>query len=361
MIKERFKDKYRILVINPGSTSTKIAIYDKEKEILKESISHTPEQLNQFKKINDQYQIRYDVIMKQLKKAEIPLESIDCIMSRGGLLKPISGGIWKINKKMVSDLQEAERGEHASNLGAVIAYNLANKYKIPCYIADPIVVDELDPVARITGIPEIQKISIFHALNQKYSAHMVAGQLGKEYKDLNAIVAHMGGGITIGAHKNGKVIDVNNGLFGDGPFSPERTGSLSAEQIVNLCFSGKYTEHEIKKRIHGKGGLSAYFGTSDVKEIMKDIKNEKTQLIINAMIYQICRYIGSLAIIYNGNIDAIILTGGLAYNHYIVRSITERVNFLGPIFVFPGENEMESLRKRAMEVYNKKVEIKEYC
>jgi butyrate kinase len=360
MVKENCNDRFRILIINPGSTSTKIAIYDKEKEILKESISHSPKLINSFSKINDQYQMRLDIIMNYLNEAKIPLNTIDCIMARGGLLKPISGGVWKINEKMVDDLQKAERGEHASNLGAVIAYNLASKHNIPSFIADPVVVDELDPVAKVTGIPEISKYSIFHALNQKYSAHMVANQLGKSYEDLNAIVAHMGGGITIGAHKNGKVLDVNNGLFGDGPFSPERTGSISAEQIVNLCFSGKYTESEIKKLIHGKGGLTAYFGTSDVKEIMNSINNDETQLIINAMIYQICKYIGGLAIIYNGNIDAIILTGGLAYNHYIVRSITERVNFLGPIFVFPGENEMESLRKRAMEVHDKVVEIKKY-
>jgi butyrate kinase len=360
MAKGNLHSKYRILVINPGSTSTKIAIYDKKNEILKESISHPPELINQFKKVSDQYKMRHDLIMKHLEKAQIALESIDCIMARGGLLKPISGGVWKINKKMVSELKEAKRGEHASNLGAVIAHNLAEKHNIPCYIADPVVVDELDPVARITGMPEIKKISIFHALNQKYSAHMVATQLGKKYKDLNAIVAHMGGGITIGAHKNGKVIDVNNGLFGEGPFSPERTGSISAEQIVNLCFSGELTEQEIKKQIHGKGGLTAYFGTSDVKKIMENIDDEKTQLIINAMIYHICRYIGSLAIIYNGNIDAIVLTGGLAYNHYIVRSITERVNFLGPIFIFPGENEMESLKERAMEVYTGNAEVQEY-
>ena len=360
MTNENCNDRYRILIINPGSTSTKIAIFDKKIQVLKKSISHSPKVINQFKKVSDQYQFRLDIILDHLKKANIDLKTIDCVMARGGLLKPISGGIWKINKQMVDDLQKAERGEHASNLGALIAHNISAKYNIPAYIADPVVVDELDPVAKITGIPEIQKISIFHALNQKYSARMVANQLGKNYEDLNAIVAHMGGGITIGAHKNGKVLDVNNGLFGEGPFSPERTGSISAEQIVNLCFSGKYSESEIKKQIHGEGGLTAYFGTSDVKEIMNDIKDEKTQLIINAMIYQICKYIGGLAVIYNGNIDAIILTGGLAYNHYIVRSITERVNFLGPIFVFPGENEMESLRKRAMEIYNNSVEINEY-
>ena len=354
------QDKFRILIINPGSTSTKIAVYDKNEPVLVETISHPHEELNKFKRINDQYELRLNVILEYLKNAEIEPDSFDCIMARGGLLKPIHGGVWRINETMVKDLQTAERGEHASNLGAIIAHNLAKINGIECYIADPVVVDELDNVARITGIPEIKKISIFHALNQKYSAHMVANQLGKKYEDLNAIVAHMGGGITVGAHKSGRVIDVNNGLYGDGPFSPERTGNISAEQIVNLCFSGDRSEKEIKKMIHGKGGLMAYFGTSDVREIMESMDDEHTQLIINAMIYHICQAIGSLAVIYNGNIDAIVLTGGLAHNHYIVRTITERVNFLGPIFVFPGENEMDALQERAMEVYDGTAVVSEY-
>ena len=241
-----------------------------------------------------------------------------------------------------------------------MAYNIGKKNKIPCYVADPVVVDELDDVARITGIPDLPKVSIFHALNQKFTAHKIAEQLEKKYEDLNAIVAHMGGGITIGAHKGGRVVDVNNGLYGDGPFSPERAGAISAEQMVDLCFSKKYTKDDIKKLIHGKGGLTAYFGTSDVREIFKDIENEKTRMVIDAMIYQIAKYISSLAVVFCGNVDVIALTGGLAHSEYIVENISKKIGFLAPIFTFPGENEMEALDERAIELFRGELTIHNY-
>ncbi len=324
-----------ILVINPGSTSTKIA---------------------------DQYEFRANIIKDTLSTNDIFEDNFCAIVGRGGLLKPIDGGVWEVNEKMLKDLQNPAMGEHASNLGAMIAYNIAKKNDIPAFIVDPVVVDEMDEYARFSGHPDFKRLSIFHALNQKASARRAAKELGKDYEKVNLIVAHMGGGVSVGAHKQGRVIDVNNALNGDGPFSPERSGGLPAGQLVKLCFSGKYTQAEIGKMIKGKGGLTAYLGTSDAREVGKKAAEGDKQHadVYNAMAYQIAKEIGSLAPVLEGNIDAIVLTGGLAYNHTFTDLISKRVSFISKVLVYPGEDEMEALNDGALRVLSNSEKAKVY-
>lgn len=344
--------KHNVLVINPGSTSTKIAVFEDEKEILTETIRHDHGDLEKFKSIADQYQFRANIIEETLKKNGIDRSRLSAVIGRGGLLNPIPGGVWKVNSKMISDLKKGVMGEHASNLGGIIANDIAAKESIPAFIADPVVVDELDELARISGHPEFTRLSIFHALNQKASARKAALELGREYEDCSFIVAHMGGGISVGAHKKGAVVDVNNALNGDGPFSPERSGSLPAGQLVELCFSGDKTRKEVMKMLKGNGGLKAYLGTADGNEVESMIEkgDEKALLVYKAMGYQVAKEIGALAAVLKGEIDGIILTGGLAYSTLLMDFIKEHVSFLGRIFVYPGENEMESLRDGALRV-----------
>ena len=351
-----------MLVINPGSTSTKIAVYEDRIAVLNETIRHDSKELESFENVVDQYEFRVETIKKILTSRDITFDKFDVIVGRGGFLKPIEGGVWKVNEKMIDDLKKAERGEHASNLGAVIGKDIADKIGVSAYIVDPIVVDELDEVARISGIPEIERTSVFHALNQKASARKLAHQLGKLYTEMNIIVTHMGGGITVGAHKKGRVIDVNNGLYGDGPFTPERSGSLPPEQVIQMCFSGKYTKKEMIKKIHGKGGIVAYLGTADCKSVEDAAGkgDEKAQFILDAMVYQIAKEIGSMATVLKGEVDAIILTGGLAYGEELVQKIIERVGFIGTVHVFPGENEMKALRDGVLMALDGKARLHEY-
>jgi len=335
-----------MLVINPGSTSTKIAVYDNLKEILNQTIRHNSAEIEKFETVNDQYEFRVNTIEAILESENITIDKFDVIVGRGGLLKPVEGGAWIINDLMLADLKKAERGEHASNLGAPIAQNIADKIGVKAYIVDPVVVDEFDEVARISGIPEIERTSIFHALNQKATARGLAKKLGKKYKEINAIVAHMGGGVSVGAHYKGKVIDVTNGVYGEGSFSPERSGAVPDEQLVHMCFCGRYSEKEIIKKIHGKGGMVAYLGTADGKVIHDEAihGNKKFQLIRAAMAYQLAKDIGSMATVLNGDVDGIVLTGGLAFDKDLMKMIIDRVKFIADIHMFPGENEMEALR-----------------
>ncbi len=355
--------KNLVLVINPGSTSTKIAVYDKSgKEIINETLRHNSSELSKYEKIIDQYHFRADTIKDILSKDNISTRDFMFIVGRGGFLKPISGGTWTVNSKMIKDLKKAERGEHASNLGAIIAYDIAKDMNIPSYIVDPIVVDELDDVARISGIPEIERTSVFHALNQKATARKAAAALGKKYEKVNVIVAHMGGGVTVGAHKKGRVVDVNNGIYGEGPMSPERSGSLPAEDVVNMCFSGKYTKDQMVKKIHGRGGVLAYLGTGDIKEVSEGAKNgnKKFELIHDAMAYQVAKEIGAMAAVLDGKVDCIALTGGIAYDKSMVKKITTRVKFISKVMVYPGENEMEALFQGAMLSVTGKANLNEY-
>lgn len=355
--------KNLVLVINPGSTSTKIAVYDKTgKEIINKILRHDSMELAKYENIIDQYHFRATTIKDILTANNISTKDFMFIVGRGGFLKPISGGTWIVNNKMIKDLKKAERGEHASNLGAIMAYDIAKDTNIPSYIVDPIVVDEFDDVARISGIPEIERTSVFHALNQKATARKAAIDLGKKYEKINVIVAHMGGGVTVGAHKKGRVVDVNNGVYGEGPMSPERSGALPAEDLVNMCFSGKYSKSEIVKKIHGKGGVLAYLGTVDIKTVSEKAENgdKKYKLIHDAMAYQIAKEIGAMATVLEGKVDCIALTGGIAYDKSMVKKITNRVKFISKIMVYPGENEMEALFQGAMLSVIGKANLNEY-
>jgi len=353
----------RILAINPGSTSTKIAVFDGRNQLFVKNIKHSTEELSDFKKITDQSDFRKNVILKELEENNIPLTSIKIVMGRGGLIKPIPSGIYKVNELLKEHLYNGYSGEHASNLGGLIADNIAKTIGLSAsYIADPVVVDELQPVARITGHPLFERVSIFHALNQKAVARGYAQEIGKCYETLNLIVAHMGGGISVGAHEKGRVIDVNQALDGEGPFSPERSGTLPTGQLVNLCFSGNYTKDEVKKMLVGKGGYVGYFGSNDAYQVEKDAQagDEKSILIQNAMAYQVAKAIGEAAVVLKGKIDAILLTGGIAYGKPVVEEITRYIDWIAPVKVFPGEDEMRALAFNAFLILNGETEAKIY-
>ncbi len=343
---------YKILVINPGSTSTKVVLFSNEQMLFEKKIEHNSKELSNFNKIIDQYQFRQDIILSFLKEKRINLSTLDAVVGRGGLLKPITSGTYRVNKKMLEDLRKGVSGEHASNLGGILAYGIAENLSIPSYIVDPVVIDEMKPVARISGMPEIPRISILHALNQKAVARKAALDLGKKYEKANFIVAHLGGGISVGIHCKGNVIDVNNALNGEGPFTPERSGGIPVGGLVNLCFSGKFTKDEIMKKIKGKGGLVAYLNTNDVREVIKGIEqgDKKAKLILEAMAYQVAKEIGAATTVLKGQIDAIILTGGIAYANEFINMIRDRVSFLSLVMVYPGEEEMLALCEGALRV-----------
>lgn len=343
---------YKILVINPGSTSTKIALFFNEQLLFDKKIEHSSGELHVFHKIIDQYEFRLDIILNFLKEKGIDHSVLDAVVGRGGLLNPIPSGTYRVNDKMLEDLRKGVSGEHASNLGGLLANGIAEKLSIPSYIVDPVVIDEMKPVARISGMPEIPRISILHALNQKAIARKAVLDLGKDYEKVNFIIAHLGGGISVGIHCKGKVIDVNNALDGEGPFTPERSGGVPVGALVKLCFSGKFTKDEIKKKIKGKGGLVAYLSTNDVREVVKRIKqgDKKAKLILEAMAYQVAKEIGAGATVLKGQVDAIILTGGIAYNNEFVNMVKDRVSFISLVMIYPGEEEMLALCDGALRV-----------
>lgn len=352
-----------ILAINPGSTSTKVAVFDKDKEVFLKNIKHTAEALKPYKEITDQYEFRKRIILDELEAAGVEPEAIGAIVGRGGLIKPIKSGVYNVNQKMLDDLKVGILGQHASNLGGLIAADIAKSLpKAKAYIADPVVVDEMEPVARIAGHPSFERISIFHALNQKAIARTHAKQQNQEYENLNLIVAHMGGGISVGAHKKGKVIDTNNALDGDGPFSPERSGSLPSGQIVKLCFSGKYSQNEMKQMLKGEGGLMAYLHTNDAYEVEKKAEagDKEADLIQDAMAYQVAKEIAALSAVLEGDIDAILLTGGIAHGKAVVGGIKKRTKHLGPVFVYPGEDEMKALAMNGLRIMKGETQAMDY-
>ncbi|MBU3178211.1 butyrate kinase [Clostridium estertheticum] len=353
---------YKLLIINPGSTSTKIGVYEDEKEILEETLRHPSEEIDNFKSIFEQLDFRKDVILNVLKEKNFDIKTLDAIVGRGGMLKPIEGGTYIVNDAMLNDLKVGVQGQHASNLGGIIANEIAKSLNIPAYIVDPTVVDEMAAVAKLSGIPDIDRKSIFHALNQKAVAKRYAKENGKKYEEINLIVAHMGGGVTVGAHANGKVIDVNNGLDGDGPFSPERSGGLPSGDLAKMCFSGKYTLEDIKKKINGKGGFVSYLNTNDVRDALKmsQAGDKKAKLIIQAMGYQVAKEIGGCAAVLSGKVDAIILTGGIAYGEAVVNYITKRVKFIADVVVYAGEDELLALAQGAIGVLSGKEQAKIY-
>lgn len=344
------KDIY-ILTVNPGSTSTKIAIFANEQQIHFSNISHPSKEIAKYKRIIDQRDFRIRIIRDFIRDSHFEMGKLAAVVGRGGLLPPLKSGTYIVNKEMI-DYLSTTSVEHASNLGAIIAYSIAYPLKIPAYIVDPVVVDEMDDIARITGIPEIKRSSIFHALNQKAAAREAATYLGKRVEECNLIVAHLGGGISIGAHKQGSVVDVNNALNGEGPFSPERAGTLPAWDLVELMASGKYSRGELKRKITGKGGLVAHLGTNDLREVSRMIAsgNRQAGLIFRAMAYSVSKAIAALSAVFAGQIDAIVLTGGMAYHDDFVDSIKSRIEFLAPTLVFPGQDEMLALSRGALEV-----------
>lgn len=353
---------YKLLIINPGSTSTKISVFEDEKEVFGETLRHSSEETGKYKHILDQKDFRTEIILKVLKDNNVDINGLDAVVGRGGLLRPIFSGTYDVNDAMLQDLKESVQGEHASNLGAIIAREIANSIGKPAFIVDPVVVDEMEEVARLSGIPELPRKSIFHALNQKAVAKRYAKENSKNYEDVNVIVAHMGGGVSVGTHKKGKIVDVNNALDGDGAFSPERSGGVPAGDLVRMCFSGKYTLEEILKKITGKGGFVAYLNTNDARVVENAALegNPEASLIHDAMGYQVAKEIGAAATVLNGKVDAIILTGGMAYGKPMVNFIKERVNFIAPVIVYPGEDEMLALAQGAIRVLNGEEEVKIY-
>lgn len=353
----------RILAINPGSTSTKIAVFENTKQVFLKNIKHTSEEIGKFDRITDQYEFRKNIILEELKNANIEVSSITVIVGRGGLVKPIPSGVYEVNEALIADLKVGVLGQHASNLGGLIANDIAKSIDgARAFIADPVVVDEFHDLARISGHPLFERQSIFHALNQKAIARTHAKSQNKRYEDMNLIVAHLGGGISVGAHQKGKVIDVNQALDGEGPFSPERSGTLPVGALVKLCFSNKYSFVEIARMITGQGGYVAYLGTNDAYEVEKRgaAGDEKAQLIQDAMSYQVAKEIGAMSTVLMGEVDAILLTGGIAYGKPFVDSVIKRVAHLAPVSVYPGEDEMQALAMNGLMVINKEVEVKEY-
>lgn len=352
-----------LLAINPGSTSTKIAVFDGDKNVFGVTLRHSSQELSKYGDVASQYAFRKNIIVQKLEEAGIQISAIKVVVGRGGIVKPIESGVYEVNAAMLADLRSAKYGEHASNLGAIIADDIAKSLQgARAFIADPVVVDELQDVARITGLPQMQRKTVFHALNQRAIARAYAKEIGKPYESLNLIVAHMGGGISVGAHRSGRIVDVNNAVDGDGAFSPERAGTLPSGQLVELCFSGKYSMQEVKKMLAGKGGLVAHLGSNDMQTVAQRANDgdEHARLISHAMAYAVGKEIGAAAAVLHGRVDAILLTGGVAYNAIITDYIAEMTAFLAPLKIYPGEDEMAALAGNVYEALRGGMPIKEY-
>ncbi len=356
-------EEIRILAINPGSTSTKMAVYTGTTPVFIQTIRHTTEELAPFKVITEQFEFRKNLILKELKSADIRPDHIRVVMGRGGLLRPVESGVFEVNQPMLEDLRTCRYGEHASNLGGLIAYDIAHTLpNAKAYITNPVVVDELDDLARFSGHPLLPRRSIFHALNQKAVARQHAKSILRKYEELNLIVVHLGGGITVGAHKKGRVVDVNQGLDGDGPFSPERSGTLPVGDLARLCFSGKYTLPQVEKMIKGQGGLVAYLGTNSAYETEQRAAagDEKAKQIYDAMAYQVAKEIGAMGAVLKYEIDGILITGGIAHDKYFVNQIISYVHRMAPVHVYPGEDEMKALAMNGLRVVKGEMEVKVY-
>lgn len=350
----------KIFVINPGSTSTKWAVYDDDRHVWSGTMKHPVDAINAFENVNAQLPMRIDATLRSLESAGIPLE-FDVVIARGGLLRPTPSGVYEVDSLMIDDLRNSPY-EHACNLGALIAAEVAAKAGCKALIADPEVVDELMPEARYTGFKAIRRKSVFHALNTKAVARCYARQSGRRYEDVNLIVAHLGGGISVGAHRKGEVVDVNNALNGDGPFSPERAGTLPADQLVELCYSGKYGKAEVKRMLNGRGGLADLLGTTDVAAVvaLAEAGRQPEKEVLDAMLYSVAREIGARAVALEGKVDAIIITGGIAHSHYCVEGISRRVGWIAPVIVRAGEDEMNSLAFNALGALRGEFPIKRY-
>ncbi len=352
-----------VLAINPGSTSSKFGLYSDDELVFDATIRHSSDEISAYGRISEQLSFRKNLIMKELKKHQVNIDNIAAVVGRGGLLKPIESGVYEVNQQMLEELERGDRGEHASNLGGLIASDIAREIKgAVAFIVDPVVVDELQEVARLSGHPLLERRSIFHALNQKAVARAYADSVGKNYEEMNLIIAHMGGGISVGAHVKGRVVDVNNALNGEGPFSPERSGTLPAGQLVKLCFSGEYSEDEVMKMINGRGGMVAYLDSNSFKEICQraDSGDEKARLVSEASAYQVAKEIGACAAVMKGRVDAIILTGGLAHEEAHNDYIKDMVSFIADVIAYPGEDELMALAHSGLLAIKGKVKVKEY-
>ena len=350
------------LIINHGSTSTKIGVFEDETLLFEETLRHSTEEIASYASIIDQKDFRKNIIVNFLAEKNFDIKSLNVVVGRGGLLKPIPGGTYAVTDELLEDLKIGKQGQHASNLGGILAREIADSIGVPSYIVDPVVVDELMPEARLSGVPELPRISIFHALNQKAVAKRYAKEVGKSYDSLNLIVVHMGGGVSVGAHQNGKVIDVFNALDGDGAFSPERSGAVPVGALVKMCFSGKYTEKEVYKKLVGNGGFNAYLGTNDMRDVEKmcESGDENAKLIRDAFCLQMSKNIGSMAAVLNGKVDQIVVTGGIAYDKYVVAKLKERTEFIAPFTVYPGEDELLALAQGGLRVMNGEEKALEY-
>ena len=350
------------LIINPGSTSTKIGVFEDETLLFEETLRHSTEEISKYATIFDQKDFRKNIIIDLLKSKEFDVKSLGMVVGRGGMLKPIPGGTYACTDALVKDLEVGVSGQHASNLGGILAREIADEIGVPSFIVDPVVVDELMPIARYSGVPELPRVSIFHALNQKAVAKRYAKETGKKYEDLNLIVVHMGGGVSVGPHKNGKVIDIFNALDGDGAFSPERSGAVPVGALVKMCFSGEYTQAEVYKKLVGNGGFNAYVGTNDMRDVEKMVNegNEKAAEVRDAFILQMSKNIGAMATVLEGKVDQIIVTGGIAYDKYVVAKLKERCEWIARCTVYPGEDELLGLVQGGLRVLNGEEEAKNY-
>ncbi len=370
--------QFNILVINPGSTSDEVSFFRGRKLAFHKTARYSSEALKPYekKKVTAQYDFRKNMVLDSLKENQVALSEINAVIGRGGLLRPIESGTYEVDDRMLHDLENGAMGDHPSNLGGLLAKSIGDMCKAPAFIADPVVVDEMDPLARFSGMPENPRISIFHALNQKRVARHAARNLGKPYEECDLIVMHGGGGISVGAHKKGRVVDVNNALDGDGPFTPQRSGGVPAGGLVRMCFSGKYTLADMKLKLKGRGGMIAYTGTSDMLALEKYIltgevvpgtgldpaatTREKAKEAVLALAYQISKDISAMAAVLEGSVDAVVLTGGLAYDKIIVPEVKRRVSWIAPVMVFPGGDEMSALRAAAETALRHPKKVRKY-
>lgn len=350
------------LIINPGSTSTKIGVFENETLLFEETLRHSTEEIASYASIVDQKDFRKNIILNLLDSKNFDIKSLNVVVGRGGMLKPIPGGTYAVSDSLLADLKAGVQGQHASNLGGILAREIGDSIGVPSYIVDPVVVDELDEIARYSGVPELPRTSVFHALNQKAVAKRYAKENGKSYDSLNLVVVHMGGGVSVGAHRQGKVVDVFNALDGDGAFSPERAGAVPSGALIKMCFCGKYTEKEVYKKIVGNGGFNAYLGTNDMRDVEKMASegNEEAKKLRAAFIQQVSKDIGSMACVLDGKVDQIIATGGIAYDKGVVAGLKEKCEWIAPFTVYPGEDELLALAQGAIRVLNGEEAAKEY-
>ncbi|MBQ9136961.1 MAG: butyrate kinase [Lachnospiraceae bacterium] len=350
------------LIINPGSTSTKIGVFEDETLLFEETLRHSTEEISQYASIVDQKDFRKKIITDLLAEKNFDVKDLGVVVGRGGMLKPIPGGTYAVTDELLHDLKIGKQGQHASNLGGILAREIGDEIGVPSFIVDPVVVDELEDVARFSGVPELPRTSVFHALNQKAVAKRYAKETGKPYDSLRLIVVHMGGGVSVGAHLNGRIVDVFNALDGDGAFSPERAGAVPSGALIKMCFSGQYTEKEVYSKIVGKGGFNAYLGTNDMRTVNKMVEEGDTKAaeVREAFMYQIAKDMGSMACVLEGKVDQIIVTGGIAYNALVVDYLKEKAGWIAPFTVYPGEDELLALVQGALRVLSGEEKAMEY-